>query len=120
MRVLLAHPTPLLSSKSYLRLEPLGLERVAAALRAARHDVRVLDLQIFGHREYFRELETFRPDAVGFSLNYLANVPEVVDLAIETKRRRPRCFVFTGGHSRSEEHTSELQSRLHLVCRLLL
>src|SRR3989449_11232048 len=24
------------------------------------------------------------------------------------------------GHSRSEEHTSELQSRLHLVCRLLL
>src|SRR2546429_6577058 len=27
-----------------------------------------------------------------------------------------------GGHSdgRSEEHTSELQSRLHLVCRLLL
>src|SRR2546422_4512573 len=26
----------------------------------------------------------------------------------------------TGPHSRSEEHTSELQSRLHLVCRLLL
>src|SRR2546422_5242724 len=24
------------------------------------------------------------------------------------------------GHIRSEEHTSELQSRLHLVCRLLL
>src|SRR2546422_6564928 len=25
-----------------------------------------------------------------------------------------------GAHVRSEEHTSELQSRLHLVCRLLL
>src|SRR2546429_6424012 len=25
-----------------------------------------------------------------------------------------------GGRHRSEEHTSELQSRLHLVCRLLL
>src|SRR2546422_8255377 len=25
-----------------------------------------------------------------------------------------------GEHRRSEEHTSELQSRLHLVCRLLL
>src|SRR3989442_5848598 len=25
-----------------------------------------------------------------------------------------------GGHQRSEEHTSELQSRPHLVCRLLL
>src|SRR3989442_10031591 len=35
--------------------------------------------------------------------------------------QRPRCQV--GGHlraSRSEEHTSELQSRPHLVCRLLL
>src|SRR2546422_6633067 len=32
-----------------------------------------------------------------------------------TGQRRGR-----GGNSRSEEHTSELQSRLHLVCRLLL
>src|ERR1041385_9572771 len=30
------------------------------------------------------------------------------------------CFNFTGQPRRSEEHTSELQSRLHLVCRLLL
>src|SRR2546422_2592190 len=30
-------------------------------------------------------------------------------------------FHFSGGYElRSEEHTSELQSRLHLVCRLLL
>src|SRR2546429_6042906 len=28
--------------------------------------------------------------------------------------------VAVGDHHRSEEHTSELQSRLHLVCRLLL
>src|SRR2546429_2299256 len=28
--------------------------------------------------------------------------------------------VRTPGNTRSEEHTSELQSRLHLVCRLLL
>src|SRR2546429_5655249 len=27
---------------------------------------------------------------------------------------------YYGGTERSEEHTSELQSRLHLVCRLLL
>src|SRR5256884_6701364 len=32
-------------------------------------------------------------------------------------RRPRRCLPPTG---RSEEHTSELQSRLHLVCRLLL
>src|SRR2546422_2066942 len=29
-------------------------------------------------------------------------------------------LVLQGVRSRSEEHTSELQSRLHLVCRLLL
>src|SRR2546429_9729307 len=37
-------------------------------------------------------------------------------------RARQRCHARAGtrGSSRSEEHTSELQSRLHLVCRLLL
>src|SRR5882724_1841325 len=101
MRVLLVHPGALMYSEIYLRLEPLGLERVAAAVRAAGHEVRLLDLQIFGHRHYRRELRDFAPDAVGFSLNYLANVPEVVDLAIATKRELPRCFVFAGGHSAS-------------------
>src|SRR5205809_2326010 len=34
---------------------------------------------------------------------------------------RPRPWLAEDGvHDRSEEHTSELQSRLHLVCRLLL
>src|SRR2546429_7290891 len=40
------------------------------------------------------------------------------------RRRTPRPCGFRcrrcHGHARSEEHTSELQSRLHLVCRLLL
>src|SRR5262245_56266975 len=99
MRVLLVHPSPLMYSEIYLKLEPLGLERVAAAVRAAGHDVRLLDLQLFAHRDFARELESFAPDAVGFSLNYLANVPEVIDLARQTKRLRPDTFVFAGGHS---------------------
>ena len=101
MRVLLVHPSPLMYSEIYLRLEPLGLERVGASLRAAGHDVRLLDLQIFQHADYRRELADFAPDAVGFSLNYLANVPEVLDLARETRRLRPGCFLFAGGHSGS-------------------
>lgn len=56
MRVLLVHPSALMYSELYLRLEPVGLERVAAAVRAAGHDVRLLDLQIFSHDEYRREL----------------------------------------------------------------
>src|SRR2546423_11434627 len=101
MKVLLVHPSPLMYSEIFLRLEPIGVERVAAAVRAAGHEVRLLDLQIFGHADYYRELADFTPHAVGFSLNYLANVPEVLDLAKETKRRRPGCFVFAGGHRRS-------------------
>src|SRR5207244_12093924 len=85
--VLLVHPRPLMYSEVYLKLEPLGLERVAAAVRAAGHEVRLLDLQIFNHRDYARELDTWQPRAVGFSLNYLANVPEVLDLAIQTRSR---------------------------------
>src|SRR3712207_6969375 len=35
-------------------------------------------------------------------------------------RPRPDCFTPPNGAARSEEHTSELQSRQYLVCRLLL
>jgi len=101
MRVLLVHPSPLMYSELYLRLEPLGLERVAAAVRAAGHEVRLLDLQIFSHADYWKELADFAPQAVGFSVNYLANVPEVIDLSKETKAKRPDTFVFVGGHSAS-------------------
>jgi hopanoid C-3 methylase HpnR len=99
MRVLLVHPSALMYSEIFLRLEPLGLERVASALLADGHDVRLVDLQVYQHAELRRELAEFRPDAVGFSLNYLANVPEVVDLAKWIKVVLPGCFVFTGGHS---------------------
>src|SRR5205809_5716723 len=34
--------------------------------------------------------------------------------------RDPQVHAYRRGAARSEEHTSELQSRLHLVCRLLL
>ncbi len=101
MKVLLVHPSPLMYSEIYLRLEPLGLELVAEAVRRAGHNVRLMDLQIFRHADYFLMLQSFRPHAVGFSLNYLANVPEVVDLAVETKRILPECFIFVGGHSAS-------------------
>jgi len=101
MRVLLVHPSALMYSELYLRLEPIGLERVAAAVRTAGHEVRMLDLQIFSHADYRAELDAFRPQAVGFSVNYLANVPEVIDLAKETKRLLPDCFLMVGGHSGS-------------------
>ncbi|HLH76931.1 MAG TPA: hopanoid C-3 methylase HpnR [Candidatus Binataceae bacterium] len=99
MRILLAHPGPLTYSEIYLRLEPLGLERLGAALLAAGHEVRLVDLQVFSGADYARELRSFKPRAVGLSLNYLANLPEVVELAKLAKAQG--CFVFVGGHSAS-------------------
>src|SRR3989442_8046130 len=41
-------------------------------------------------------------------------------LGAANRRRAARRLLRGGGLRRSEEHTSELQSRPHLVCRLLL
>jgi len=101
MRVLLIHPGPLMYSEVFVRLEPLGLELAGAAARRAGHQVRLLDLQTSTHRELNSLLASWNPDAVGFSLNYLANIPEVVDLVKATRLRLPGCFTFAGGHSAS-------------------
>src|SRR6516162_6480785 len=101
MRVLLVHPGSLMYSELYLRLEPLGLELVAQAARQAGHDVQIIDLQVFPPADYFRTVDDWRPDAVGYSLNYLANIPQVIDLARETRQRLPHALIFAGGHSAS-------------------
>jgi hopanoid C-3 methylase len=101
MNVVLVHPGPLMYTKIYLRLEPLGLELVASAARTLGHRVTLLDLQVQSHADYVRLLHEQHPDVVGFSCNYLANVPEIVDLAKLTKRLHPACRVFVGGHSAS-------------------
>jgi hopanoid C-3 methylase HpnR len=99
MRVLFVHPSALMYSELFLRLEPLGVERVAGAAREAGHQVRIVDLQTHTADELERELLRFAPDAVGFGLNYLANVPEAIELAHRVKELCPRAYVFAGGHS---------------------
>jgi hopanoid C-3 methylase HpnR len=101
MKLLAVHPSCLMYSKIYLRLEPLGLELVAQAARRAGHDVMLLDLQAETHQDYLRLLNDWEPDVVAFSCNYLANIPEIIDLAKLTKQRRPRSVVLVGGHSAS-------------------
>src|SRR3989442_4305278 len=88
-------------TKIYLRLEPLGLELIAAAVRRAGHQGQLVDLQAETHKDYVRLIDHWRPDVVAFSCNYLANVPEIVDLAKLTRARWPETFVLVGGHSAS-------------------
>ena len=73
--------------------------RVARLLRQAGHEVRLLDLQVESQDRYLRTVDDWRPQVVAFSCNYLANIPEIVDLAKETRRRWPDIFLFVGGHS---------------------
>lgn len=99
MRLLLVHPSALMYSEIFLRLEPLGLERVAAAARDAGHQVRLVDLQVTRRSRLDAVIDEFAPEAVGVSLNYLANIPEAIDIAQRVKQTLPGCFVFFGGHS---------------------
>ncbi len=101
MKVLLVHPGSLMYSELYLRLEPLGLELIGQAARQAGHDVRIIDLQVFQPADYYRLVDEWQPQAVGYSLNYLANIPQVVDLARETREKLPHALIFAGGHSAS-------------------
>ena len=120
MRLLLVHPSSLMYSEIFLRLEPLGLERVAGAAREAGHEVRVVDLQVFSRADLAAELASFHPHAVGVSLNYLANVPEAFGIAAAAKRAEPGCFVFFGGHSVSfiaEDVLAQAEGCLDAVIR---
>src|SRR6266567_6471600 len=101
MKVLGVHPGPLMYTKIFLRLEPLGLELVAAAARASGHEVRLIDLQVEGHDAFSRLVAAWRPDVIAFSCNYLANVPEIVELAKRAKALVPRTMICVGGHSAS-------------------
>lgn len=101
MKFLAVHPSPLMYTKVFLRLEPLGLEMVAETARRNGCQTRLIDLQVETHQDLYRHLDDWQPDIIAFSLNYLANVPEVIDLAKAVKQRLPRSFVFVGGHSAS-------------------
>jgi hopanoid C-3 methylase len=101
MRVLFVHPGPLLYTRIFLRLEPLGLELVAAAARAAGHSCKIIDLQVDSHAHFHATVGRWRPHAIAFSCNYLANVPEIIDLSRATKAWYPHCFILVGGHSAS-------------------
>jgi hopanoid C-3 methylase len=101
MRILAVHPGPLMYTKIFLRLEPLGLELVAAACRHAGHEVALIDLQVERHADFFVWVGQWRPDIILFSCNYLANVPEIVDLAKGAKAKLPRATIAVGGHSAS-------------------
>src|SRR2546422_2090231 len=84
---------------------------------------RVLQALLANPRDLANVKSVTTPDVTYVSLN--EDNPELKRYLPWTGTNRGpeaivRAFEGIGRASRSEEHTSELQSRLHLVCRLLL
>ena len=61
MKILAVHPSSLMYTKIFLRLEPLGIELIAAELRRAGHEVRLIDLQVERHADYIGQLREWAP-----------------------------------------------------------
>src|SRR3712207_7429914 len=86
---------------------------------------------LFPYPTLFRSREA---DLPGVAPDRVARPPKGVDLGVEVPEdggghvphvgvagdERERVALAGAAHDRSEEHTSELQSRQYLVCRLLL
>src|SRR2546422_3337650 len=71
---------------------------------------------LFPYTTLFRSLFIGAGEMVELcATHFAAQGPARLTVANRTLERAARL-----AHRRSEEHTSELQSRLHLVCRLLL
>src|SRR5262245_63152410 len=87
------------------------------SLLAAHADIEVVGTAANG-RDAVREVLRLRPQVVLMDIS----MPELNGIEA-TRQLTDRCpctkVVILSMHGRSEEHTSELQSLRHLVCRLL-
>src|SRR2546422_6909669 len=72
---------------------------------------------LFPYTTLFRSLATRHTTSRGFCTSTSWSTTMMHLQKVIWPRPQSACITFD---ARSEEHTSELQSRLHLVCRLLL
>lgn len=98
MRVLLLHPARSDTIDRLIRLPPLGLACVAGALRAAGHEVRILDAAVLPRWKTDLDalLSAWRPQAVGISASTAVAGPALA-LAAKVKERDPAVAVILGG-----------------------
>src|SRR2546422_6721243 len=77
-----------------------------------------------GQRRYVESLSAYARQFLEMmekpEVESIEGLSPAISIEQKTTSRNPRSTVGTVTEIRSEEHTSELQSRLHLVCRLLL
>src|SRR2546422_10596464 len=106
--------------------KPIAPSRIASTSRIAASSSTTRTFRVTGARASLllsaalqTKVDLLQPLEVGLTLGEVLAEPR--DLPLEGEDRRQRVPAHPGApRLRSEEHTSELQSRLHLVCRLLL
>src|SRR5262245_5367208 len=100
MHVLLLRPVPgndRFGLGPFFRIEPLGLEYIAAALEACGHRTTIVDLRYGPSLD--RPLRSARPQLVGIACMHALETDEALALAGEVRRLAPAAFVLIGGHS---------------------
>src|SRR5690625_6395416 len=88
------------------------LQKEALRANQAEKDRAVIETD---YRHLQQRLNDQKSELEEMQTHFRAEFKNLANDILEEKSRR-----FTQQNSRSEEHTSELQSRGHLVCRLLL
>jgi radical SAM superfamily enzyme YgiQ (UPF0313 family) len=84
-----------------LRVEPLGLECVGAAIRGHGHEVELVDLRLDDRSHLGSRLRSWRPASVGISCGFTSDVYTTLDTARFAREVLPGVSVFVGGHHAS-------------------
>src|SRR5262245_48745175 len=117
MHVLLLRPVPendRFGLGPFFRIEPLGLEYVAAALKRRGHRTTVADLRY--SRSLDALLKATRPALVGIACMHALETDEVLSLAAEVRRKSPDAFVLVGGHTAAAYPSPFFTSDVDAVC----
>src|SRR5690554_7475465 len=98
----------------YIRLSQFSMQSANEFYAAA------IGLQSQGMKKLVFDLRYNGGGVLGSAVSILDAILEAGTPIVSTKGKNSPERVIYSENARSEEHTSELQSRPHLVCRLLL
>jgi len=118
MHVLLLRPAPgneRFGLGPFFRIEPLGMEYIAAALEAAGHAVTLADLRFTRPLEH--QMRTARPGLVGIAAMHALETDDVLDLARAVRRLSPDVPIVIGGHTAAAYATPFLVDPVDAVVR---
>ncbi|HET7217758.1 MAG TPA: radical SAM protein [Vicinamibacterales bacterium] len=100
MHVLLLRPVPgneRFGLGPFFRIEPLGMEYIAAALEAKGHGVTLADLRFSRSLEH--QIRTARPRLIGIAAMHALETDDVVALARRVRQLAPGVPIVIGGHT---------------------